>query len=87
MARTIKHLTIREEPKAGNAQASLRNFVWNGNCGCGKSAQRITKNDGSEYWCCFYGMGDGAQCSLKYRPVDVALANSINSSQGKNWPQ
>ena len=86
-AATIKNLALRQEPKHGGAAAAvsdLSNWAWNGQCGCGQSANKRKSQAGVEYYSCYFGPCDDARCSLKYRAVSDAPPIAV--SGGSKWP-
>ena len=88
-AATIKNLVLHAEPKAGVAAAAaaapdMSGWIWNGQCGCGQPAAQRTSRAGAEYYCCYFGAVDDAQCSLRYRPADQMPA--VAAHGGSKWP-
>ena len=88
-AATIKNLVIHAEPKVGVASApaptvDMSGWGWNGQCGCGQKASLRTSREGVQYFCCFFGAVDDAQCSLRYRHREQMPA--IAAHGGAKWP-
>jgi len=88
-AATIKNLVLHAEPKAGVAAAAaaapdLSGWEWNGRCGCDQPAAQRTSNAGADYFCCYFGAVDDAQCSLRYRLANQMPA--VAAHGGSKWP-
>ena len=89
----IKGLVIREEKfgRAGNTQQAAHNmseFVWNGNCACGRPAIKKTNRDGRGYYHCAFGCMDDANCSFRFKyESELEQFLPLDAKNGQDWPE
>ena len=84
----IRGLVIREEAFTGeDTSQTLGDFVWNGNCECGRQAQRKTSQRAGVYYHCAFGCMDDARCSMRYKTADEIAPFLPIDANGTDWPR
>jgi hypothetical protein len=84
----IRGLVIREETfTTDDTSQSLGDFVWNGNCECGRPARRKTSQRTGVYYHCAFGCMDDAQCSMRYKTEDEIEPFLPIDASGSDWPR